>query len=74
MSDNHEEEFDNLLEDYNYSIMMPLEAWSTGDLVKLANLIDIELQQRAHEAGAHLTGTSNPIDFPDEGFCSRDMR
>jgi hypothetical protein len=54
MNDTHEQEFDDLLEDYNFTVSMPLEAWSTGDLVKMANLIDIELQQRgyASEHGA----------------------
>jgi hypothetical protein len=49
-NDTHEEDFSILNETYNYTITMPLEAWATGDLVKLANVIDIELQQRADDA------------------------
>ena len=50
MNDTHEQDFDELLEDYSFTLNMPLEAWTTGDLVRLANLIDIELQQRGYAA------------------------
>jgi hypothetical protein len=45
MSDTHAEEFNELLGGYQY----PITAWATQDLVRLANIIDIELQQRADE-------------------------
>jgi hypothetical protein len=41
----HFEDFSDLMTAYHW----PLAAWATGDLVRLANIIDIELQQRAAE-------------------------
>lgn len=45
----HFEEFINLLDDYLIpATMHDFGAWTTEDLVRLSELIDIELQQRAH--------------------------
>jgi hypothetical protein len=44
-NDDHAEVFEQIMQDYNF--MLSMEQWATSDLVKLANLIDIELQQRA---------------------------
>jgi hypothetical protein len=51
--DSHGEEFEELQYSYNGGYDGPAAAnvtdWSTRDLVRLAELIDIELQQRADE-------------------------
>jgi hypothetical protein len=46
--DNHVNDFESLMNDYNF--ILGVSEWATADLVKLANLIDIELQQRADDA------------------------
>ena len=53
MSDNHEQDFHELLTEYNF--VLGVTEWTTTDLVKLANLIDIELQQRTEETDAIYT-------------------
>jgi len=43
--DDHVEVFEQIMQDYNF--MLSMEQWSTADLIKLANLNDVELQIRA---------------------------
>jgi len=31
-----------------YTMTVPIDDWATADLVKFANLIDVELQERAY--------------------------
>jgi hypothetical protein len=52
MNDNHVEEFEDLFAAYAMFGFVPVDAWATADLVKLAQLIDVELQQRAEENDA----------------------
>lgn len=42
---NHEEKFEELMQAYNF--VLGVTQWGTSDLVKLAQLIDVELQTRA---------------------------
>jgi hypothetical protein len=41
----HEQVVSDILEHYNSGIE-PISHWNTEDLVKLANMIDVELQER----------------------------
>lgn len=51
MSDEHKEEFETILDEYIIpGTAYPLDAWTTEDLVRFAELIDIELQERAWHA------------------------
>lgn len=50
MSDDHVDKFDHLFEAYTMLGLVPIDGWATADLVKLAQAIDVELQQRGEEA------------------------
>lgn len=40
-----------IMDDYNSGVE-PLENWATGDIVRLINVLDAELQRRADEESA----------------------
>jgi hypothetical protein len=56
MNDTHDQDFHTLLTEYNF--VLGITEWTTADLVKMANLIDIELQQRSEEQDYAVHNTS----------------